>query len=177
MGGRAIPVVAATSVRTGRGREECGGARPRPARVVLLLVAAFPWLARPVTLAALESSCQSPAVHEITSRRPGVGVCHLEGHAPRSPPPRFAPARWYFAGTPATRRAVGPDSLTRYERLSVASTAVTGRRHQQESPATRCGTRASARSLPRGSVRPSSLPRVISRPNSAWLQSRGRFLP
>ena len=34
-----------------------------------------------------------------------MGVCHLECDAPRNPPLRFAPARGYFADTPATRRA------------------------------------------------------------------------
>ncbi len=35
------------------------------------------------------------------------------GATPRNPPLRAAPARWYFADTPATRRAFGPDSLGR----------------------------------------------------------------
>jgi len=30
------------------------------------------------------------------------------GATPRNPPLRFAPARWYFAETPAAHRAGGP---------------------------------------------------------------------
>ena len=46
----------------GAAGEECGGARPRPARVVLLSVPAFPRPAQPVTL-ALAWWPQTWAVH------------------------------------------------------------------------------------------------------------------
>ena len=72
---------------------ECGGARPRPARVMPSSVPAFfrqcgrsRWL----TCLPVHSS----VVHSITSRRPGSGVCHLEWDDPRTPRMRFAPARW-----------------------------------------------------------------------------------
>ena len=82
-----------------------------------LLVPAFPWLARPVTLAALESSCQSSAVHEITS---AAGVrCLPFGRAPRSPPHALRAPRWYIADTPAAHRAGGPVRWAGNERLAV----------------------------------------------------------
>jgi Actinobacteria/chloroflexi VLRF1 release factor len=42
-----------------------------------------------------------------------VSAVLARGATPRNPPLRSAPARWYFADTPATRRAGGPDSLGR----------------------------------------------------------------
>jgi len=41
------------------------------------------------------------------------------GATPRNPPLRFAPARWYFADTPATHRAQGPVRWAGNDRLAV----------------------------------------------------------
>ena len=42
-----------------------------------------------------------------TPRNPRCAVL-ARGATPPNPPLRFAPARWYFADTPATHRAQGP---------------------------------------------------------------------
>jgi len=43
------------------------------------------------------------------------------GDDPPDPPAALRAPLRYLAGTPAARRAGGPDSLGRYERLAVAS--------------------------------------------------------
>ncbi len=50
------------------------------------------------------------------------------GTTPRNPPLRSAPARWYFAGTPALAGPRGPGSLAGYDRLAVARAHVRRRR-------------------------------------------------
>ena len=51
-------------------------------------------------------------------RRPEL-LLYPGGRPPRSPPVRFAPARWYFAETPAFAEAFGPGSLAGNDRLAV----------------------------------------------------------
>ena len=58
----------------GAAGEECGGARPRPARVVLLSVPAFPWPARPVTLALVVLELGHPLDGQLASRSGWVGI-------------------------------------------------------------------------------------------------------
>ena len=53
----------------------------------------------------------------------GARQCWLGGATPRNPPLRFAPARWYFADTPALAEAFGPGSLAGHNRLAVGPAA------------------------------------------------------
>jgi len=50
---------------------------------------------------------------------PPAALCWPGGATPQNPPPRFAPARWYIADTPALAEASGPGSLAGYNRLAV----------------------------------------------------------
>jgi hypothetical protein len=102
----------------GAAGEECGGARPRPARLVLSVGACLS-----LADAAGHAGRAGVVVSEFGCPRdnePAAGVrCLPFGRAPRSPPHALRAPRWYIAETPAAHRAGGPVRWAGNERLAV----------------------------------------------------------
>ena len=79
----------------------------------------------------LESQFGGPLDHQASARvgclpfgvarprNPPLRCAGPRGRPPWNPPLRSAPARWYFADTPALAGPRGPGSLAGYDRLAV----------------------------------------------------------